>query len=46
MEKFRQIVVWFDLGGVGVPVQAEAGDEFLREGLPVDFGVGDQVGVV
>lgn len=34
------------LRNVGVPVQPEAGDKALRNGLPVDVGVGRQVGIV
>ena len=36
----------FDLGGVGIPVQPKAGDEFIGDLLPVQIGIGDQMGVV
>jgi glutathione S-transferase len=39
------VVVWLDLDGVGVPVEAEPRDETLGERRPVHLGVGRQVGV-
>ncbi len=38
--------MWFYLGGIGVPREAQGGNEGLGVGLPIDIGVGRQVGVV
>jgi hypothetical protein len=44
--QFGDAVVRLDLGGVGLPVQAQRFDEALRERRPVDVGIGDDMRVV
>ena len=47
IEQLGDVVVRLDLGGVRVELQAQGLlDELLGVGLPVQFGVGGQVGVV
>src|SRR5690606_20663455 len=46
IEQLGDVIVRFNLGGVGVEGQAQRGDEFLRVGSPVDGRIGRDVGVV
>ncbi|MNT12286.1 hypothetical protein D3C72_1472090 [compost metagenome] len=46
VEQLGDVVVGLDLGGVGVPGQAEGSHELLGELVPVHFRVSAHVGVV
>ena len=46
VEELRHVVVGLDLGGVGIPGQAQGFDETAGEGRPVHLWVGSVVGVV
>lgn len=46
VKQLGDIVVRFDLGGVGVPLDPQRGDKAFAEGVPVDLWVGGQMGVI
>src|SRR5690554_1295885 len=46
IEQLGDVVVGLDLGGVGVPAQAQAFYELLGIGFPVDLRVSGKVGVI
>ena len=45
-KQFGNPVMRFDLRRVGIPIQTQGLDEFTRQLRPVDFRVGNSVGVV
>ena len=46
IKQFGNVVVWFDLGGVRVPLNTQRGDELFAELMPVNFRVSGDVGVI
>ncbi len=41
-----QIVMWLNLGGIGIPLQPQAIDKFTCKGRPVHLGIGHDMSVV